>query len=170
MMHKEFELFQVGIIVKTHGLKGEVKVKSTTDFPCRFKIGSELLLESDSTVEVLKSREQKGFWFLIFKDFEDINKVERFVGQKLYVSKRDDQLAPNEFYVSDLLGLPVFSTDQQSVGSLKDVLHYGPNDVWVIKKTKGKELLLPYTSDFIKKVDLENNQIIVDLSLVPDEN
>ncbi|BDR58189.1 ribosome maturation factor RimM [Xylocopilactobacillus apicola] len=168
-MDKQPVRFQVGIIVKTRGLKGEVKVKSTTDFPSRFQVGAKLLTDK-GTLKVAKSREQQGFWFITFEGYEDINAVEPLIGQNLYVNERHDQLAPDEFYVSDLLGLPVFTQSQEEVGRLKDVLHYGPNDVWVVKTLKDRELLLPYLPDFIKKVDLENQKIIVDLTLCTNEN
>ncbi|BDR56111.1 ribosome maturation factor RimM [Xylocopilactobacillus apis] len=172
-MTKNQNFFQVGIILKTHGLKGELKVKSTTDFPTRFKIGSKLLIKSksgDIPVEIAKSREQAGFWFITFKDLNDINQVEDFVGQTLFVTERNDQLEKDEFYVSDVVDLPVYTVNQEKYGKLKDVLKYGPNDVWVIENQAGKEILLPYTTDFIKSVDLVNQKIIIDLELYADES
>lgn len=172
-MHKKTELFNVGIILKTRGLKGEVKVKSLTDFPERFQKKSKLFLQLDSNelnLEIAHSREQSGFWFLFFKDYDDINKVEALVGHHLYIKERNDQLASNEFYVSDLLNLPVYTINQEKVGVLTNILHYGPNDVWVITKNHGKEILLPYTLDFIKQVDLKNQKVIVDMELYNDEN
>lgn len=165
--------YQVGLILKTHGLKGEVKVKSTTDFPERFKKGAELLVKFDDQVQLLEisqSRQQKGFWFLTFKGLTEINLVTPLIGQKLYVSERNDQLGVDEFYVSDLIDLPVYDQLGTCCGHLKDILTYGPNDVWVIADTQGKEMLLPYTADFIKEVDLKQHKIIVDLDLIADEN
>lgn len=173
MMKSVEPRYQVGIIIKTHGLKGEVKVKPTTDFPERFQKGKKLLVtvnHQDQILEISQSRQQGLFWFLNFKGLDDINVVTSLVGKPLYISNRNDQLDKGEFYVSDLIGLPVYDLNGISQGYLKDILSYGSNDVWVIANKDGKEQLLPYTADFIKEVDLRKHKIIVDLELTADES
>lgn len=167
----EEKFYRVGIILKTQGLKGEVKVKETTDFADeRFKLGTKLWVKSINDFKELtiaKSRLNKGFRFLQFAGLNDINLVEQYVKHELYIEaeERSEELNENEFYVDDLIDLPVVDLEDKPVGTLKEVLAYGPNDVWVVRQKNGKEILLPYTADFIKEVDVDNQRIIIDLAL-----
>ena len=69
----------------------------------------------------------------------------------------------NVFYFHDLIGISVFNQDFVEIGTLKDILKTGANDVYVIQPKSGKEILIPAIKEVVKKVDLENAKMYVEL-------
>ena len=99
---------------------------------------------------------------LKFKEFQDINEVERYRGRDLLITR--DQAVPleeNENFITDLIDLEVFDDTEQRLGILTDVLQTGANDVYVVETDEGKEILLPAIPSCILEVDLENERMLV---------
>jgi 16S rRNA processing protein RimM len=166
----EERLLNVGKIVNTHGIRGEVKVWPQTDFPdVRFKPGTTLMLfppESGMpvTVEVISSREQKKMYVLKLKGFDDINVVEKYKGWELKVSEADRvPLEEGEYYVRDIIGCEVVTEEGETLGTITDTLSPGANDIWVVRMPKGKELLLPVIDDVVIDVDIAARKVKVHL-------
>ncbi len=166
----EERMLNVGKIVNTHGIRGEVKVYPQTDFPeIRFKPGAKLTMfppESGSriTVEVASAREQKKMYIIKLKGYDNINEVERFKGWELKVSDAERvPLEEGEYYVRDIIGCEVVTDEGQTLGTITDTLSPGANDIWVVKLPKGKELLLPVIDDVILDVDIAARKVTVHL-------
>ncbi|KRM13106.1 ribosome maturation factor RimM [Paucilactobacillus suebicus] len=159
--------YNVGKIVNTHGIRGEVKVVSTTDFPDeRFKVGNTLYIEDADPIKVTvkSARMQKNFFLVTFKEFNDINQIEKFKTHQLMVSEDDQQdLEDGKYYHHQIIGLGVQTLDGKKLGTIKEILSPGANDVWVVKRPKKSDLLLPVIDDVIKKVDLDNQTVFVEL-------
>lgn len=101
---------------------------------------------------------------LKFREFKNINEIELYKRCGLFVSR--DQAVPlgkDEYYIADLIGLKVLREEGSYLGELVDVLQTGANDVYVVKMEDGREILLPVIRDCIKKVDLEQGEIVVHL-------
>jgi len=151
--------FQVGSITSTHGLKGEVKVFPNTEDPNRFKKLKQVLLEEKNGYTTLNIRSVKFFKNMVilgFKEFTDINQVESLRGKKLFVSRENAiRLDKDEYYIPDLIGINVFDDEDNKLGTLKDVLETGANDVYIITLEDGKELLVPAIKDCILDVNTE---------------
>lgn len=172
------EYYHVGKIVNTHGIRGELKVLATTDFPQeRFKKGAELyvLSKTPQKVTVNSSRTHKGMVLVTFAGYQDINEVLPFKGQMLGVA--DDRLdeaalAENEYYYRDIIGMDVQDVDGNSLGTIKEILSPGANDVWVVGRKGKQDLLLPYIASVVLKVDVPGKVTVVDVpeGLDPDEN
>lgn len=164
-MNQKF--FKVGSITTTHGLKGEVKVYPTTDDPKRFKRLKQVLLEEKSGFKTLNIKSVKFFKNLVilsFDEFEDINQVESLKGKSLFVDRDNAlKLQKNEYYVADLIGMKVIDENDNELGSLKDVLITGANDVYAVEMNDGKELLIPAIKECILHVDIENELMRVHL-------
>ena len=150
---------QVGIITSTHGVRGEVKVYPTTDDPSRFKRLKEVILDTGKeerilTIESVKFFKQ--FVILKFKEFDNINDVEKYRQKSLYVDRKNAvRLKKDEYFIADLIGSKVLDEEDKPVGVLKHVMETGANDVYVIEMTDGKELLLPAIKQCILNVDVE---------------
>ena len=166
------QYFNVGRIVNTHGIQGEVKIMPITDFPKdRFQVGKQLYLFSPKsedkpvkTLEIAKVRQQKGLYFLRFVGLDSINDVEKYKEFDLKIPEEDrGQLASNEFYYNDIIGLDVYDLDNQLLGQISEIMSLGANDVWVVKRPGQKDLLLPYIHQVIKQVDLKTHRVIVEL-------
>lgn len=162
--------YQVGKIVNTHGIRGEVRVIATTDFTDnRFKKGTQLVVEMPTgftPVTVATMRQHKQFYLLQFEGYGNINDVEPFKGHNLKVaaSQRADQLAADEYYYGDIIGLEVIEeADGTSYGKVNEILNPGPNDVWVIKKRGRQDLLLPFLKSVIKRIDLDAGKAYVEV-------
>ncbi|PTH23927.1 ribosome maturation factor RimM [Staphylococcus arlettae] len=155
---------EVGKIVNTHGIKGEVKVKSNSDFTdTRFQPGEVLTIEQTHKEPVMLTvashRMHKGLHMLTFEGINNINDIEHLKGQVL-LQERDHEeieLAENEFYYSDIIGCTVFDDEDTPLGRVIEIFETGANDVWVVKGDK--EYLIPYIADVVKEVDVEGRTI-----------
>jgi 16S rRNA processing protein RimM len=162
--------YNVGKIVNTQGIKGEVRVISMTDFKNeRFKPGNVLYLFMESVSDPLPltirtHRSHKQFELLSFEGYSSINEVEKFKGSMLKVKEEDRKSLPEgEYYFDQIIGLSVYTEDGEQIGVIKEILQPGANDVWVVKREKKPDLLLPYIDACIKQVDLSGKKVIVHL-------
>lgn len=151
---------QVGRLVNTHGLRGEVKVLSQSDFKEeRFKKGSTLFI-GDILVTVKSHRVHKNFDLLTFEEFNHINQVEKYKGTPLFVDAETiGDLKEDEFYYHELEGMQV-SDGSSVIGSVLEVRENPGNDLLVVK-TPNKTILIPFVSEIVKDVNKEENTIIV---------
>ncbi|WKB34878.1 ribosome maturation factor RimM [Terrilactibacillus sp. S3-3] len=172
------EWFHVGKIVNTHGINGEVRVISETDFADeRFQKGAKLYVgdakkNSFEPLVVNTHRRHKQFDLLSFNDHPSINDVERFKGLSLYVAKEQlSELEEDAYYYHEIIGADVYTDTGKHLGKIKEILSPGANDVWVVK-TGSKDLLLPVISDVVKKVDSAEKRIVVHVipGLIDDED
>lgn len=109
------DLYQVGAITQTHGVRGEVKVFPLTDDVMRFKNMKDLILDTGReqiTLEVTSARPQKNLVILKFKGYDSINDVEKYKGAKLYVTKENRVACDeDEYFIADLIGLSVVTEE-----------------------------------------------------------
>lgn len=153
------ELLQVGIITTPHGVCGEVKVYPTTDDPKRFNRLKQVLLDTGKeklSLEITGVKFFKNLVILKFKEYNDINEVEKFRQKGLYVTREQAvRLGRDEYFIADLMGLKILDEQEQEIGVLKDVMETGANDVYIIEMKDGSELLLPAIKQCILQVDVE---------------
>jgi 16S rRNA processing protein RimM len=137
-----------GKIVKTQGLKGEVKILVYCDVEL---IQNELIIENQ-THKIKIVREEKGSCLIVKIDgITDINDAEKFVGKDVFLDKSGITLDDGIYFISDLIGLDVLDFGSgQNYGKIKDVLQTGANDVYIIDDTH----LVPAIKDVVKEVDL----------------
>lgn len=160
-------MFNVGKIINTHGIHGEVKVLRITDFPERFAKGKTLYLVKDNEQPIKLTidghRVHKGFDLLRFLDYTDINEVEQFKGAYLKVT--EDQLTDlteGEFYYHQIIGCTVCTSDGEVLGQIKEILSPGANDVWVMKRKQGKDVMIPYIDEIVRDIDVDAKKIVIE--------
>ena len=161
------DTLRVGVISSTHGVRGEVKVYPTTDDVNRFKKLKTVILDTgreQMTLSIESVKFFKNMVILKFKEFNNINDIEKYKGKDLLI-RRDQavKLAPNENFITDLIGLKVVTDEGKEFGTLTDVLQTGANDVYVVKNDKGEEILVPAIKDCVKNVDIEGGEILLHL-------
>lgn len=161
------DLLQVGVVTTTHGVRGEVKVFPTTDDSARFKKLKNVILDTGKEkldMEITSVKFFKNLVILKFKGYDNINDVERFRQAKLLVT-RDNvvELAENEYFIADLIGLKASSDEGEELGEITDVLQTGANDVYVISKEGTPDLLVPAIRDCVVNVDVEAGTIVLHL-------
>lgn len=159
--------FQVGIITSSHGLRGEVKVYPTTDDLGRFRKLKQVILEKGKDVrhlEIEGVKFFKQFVILKFRGLDDISDVEHLRQAGLYVERKDAvKLKRDEFFIADLIGMRVEAEDGSALGTLKDVISTGANDVYDVTLEDGKSLLIPAIRECILEVDVVNARMKVHL-------
>lgn len=159
------ELLQVGIITSTHGVRGEVKVYPTTDDIKRFKKLKDIILDTGKEKMPLEIEGVKFFKQMVilkFKGLDNMNDVERFRQKSLYVTRANAvRLRKDEYFIADLIGIKVYDEEDKELGVLEDVMVTGANDVYVIKMTDGRELLLPAIKQCILEVDVPEGRMKV---------
>ena len=159
------DLLQVGIITSTHGVRGEVKVYPTTDDPRRFRRLKEVVLDTGReklNLEIEGVKFFKQFVILKFKGLDNINNIEKYRQKSLYVTRKNAvRLQRDEYFIADLIGLKVQDEDGTELGTVKDVIETGANDVYEVEMADGKSLLLPAIKQCILNVDVENGMMQV---------
>ncbi|RSJ75552.1 Ribosome maturation factor RimM [Streptococcus cristatus] len=161
--------FNVGKIVNTQGLQGEMRVLSVTDFAEeRFKKGNKLALFDKKDqfvmdVEIASHRKAKNFDIIKFKGMYHINDIEKFRDFSLKVAEEDlTDLEDGEFYYHEIIGLEVYENDVL-LGTIKEILQPGANDVWVVKRKGKRDLLLPYIPPVVLGIDIEQGRVDVEI-------
>ena len=164
------DLYQVGSITQTHGIRGEVKVFPLTDDISRFKNMKNLLLDAGKegyiSLEVENARPQKNLVILKFKGIDNINDIEKYKGHGLYVTKDNRvDLKEDEYFIADLIGCDVYldSDKDNRFGTISDVMETGANDVYEITLENGKTVLVPAIKDCILDVDIEGRRMEIHL-------
>ena len=161
------DFFRIGVITSTHGLKGEVKVFPTTDDLNRFKTLKKCFIKTQKgyfEVEKNTCKFFKNLVILSFKEFKDINEIEKYKSCELYVKREDAvPLEEDEYYISDVIGMDIVTEEGEQLGRLEDVMQTGANDVFVIKLTNDKELLMPVIKECVLNIDYDAAKITVRL-------
>ena len=158
---------QVGVISSTHGVRGEVKVFPTTDDVKRFKRLKEVILNTgkeEITLEIEGVKFFKQFVILKFKGYDNINDIEKYKGKSLLVTRANAvRLRRDEYFIADLQGLTVVDEEDKVLGTLRDVMETGANDVYIIDMTDGREVLVPAIKECILHVDVEAGKMQIHL-------
>ncbi|HEY4708011.1 MAG TPA: ribosome maturation factor RimM [Thermodesulfobacteriota bacterium] len=171
-MSKEEGLVPIARITGVHGLKGEVKAAPYGALD-GFEWGSVFLSGKGKTDErrVERAREHKGHYILVFEGCADRSTAETLVGFEISVKKEDlPKTGEDEYYYFDLIGMEVFSEDGLYIGTVRNVISTGGNDVLETHGPRG-EVLIPAIEDVIVRVESGNRKIVVRLmeGLLPEE-
>lgn len=152
------QYLECAIIINTHGVRGDVKLESLCDSP-------EVLadLKRVFVLENGKYREIKVTHTSIFKQFvlatlegvTDMDQAAAMKGTTLYASRDDFELDEGDYFIADLIGLPIIDVDNgKTYGTVKEVINRGASDIYVVKTPNG-ERMMPAVEEFVKKVDLD---------------
>ena len=167
------DLLKVGVITSTHGVRGEVKVFPTTDDVNRFKKLQQVKLFTGKeylSLEIESVKFFKNMVILKFKGLNLIEDVEKYRQKDLFVERKDAvRLKKDEYFIADLIGVQVFGEDGALIGTLKDVITTGANDVYAVEIAEGNnlgaaagaEVLLPAIKQCILDVDVEASKMVV---------
>ncbi len=167
MQDEPLEYLEIGKIVSAQGLKGEVRVYPTSDFPERFENpGVRWILYPNQpkpkSIELLSGRylDGKGLYVVRLAGVEDRTSAEALQGCKLLVSKLDrPELEAGEFHVDDLIGLPVYhQVTQELVGTVRNIFPAG-HDLLEVDRASGSPVLIPFVEAIVPIVDLEQKRI-----------
>ena len=154
----------IGEITKPQGIRGEVKVRHYTDDPDRFYDLETVLIPDGAAfreIAVTGARVNGDDVFLTLEGIADRNEAEKMRGLKLYVDRAHArELADDEVFIADIIGLPAFDTKGNPIGTLTEVLTPGGVDVFVFKTPKGT-LMTPGLKDVLQEVNVDEGRIVL---------
>jgi 16S rRNA processing protein RimM len=159
------DYLNIGRVANAHGIKGFLKILPTTDDKTRFELLKSVLVEDlkglDTTYKIKYSNQ-----FVLLK-LEGVNSMDDALLMKRGIVKIPrDQALPleeDENYICDLIGLQVYESEGALLGPLIDVLHTGRTDVYVIDNGSKNGILLPARKEWVLKVNIEENKMIVSI-------
>ena len=153
----------VGQIVNTHGLRGEVKVNPRTDAPEVFEVFEILCTEDGKEYKVESVRYQKNCVLLKLSGVNNMTEAEKMKNKILFASRElFEDLPEDTFLVADIIGLEL--KDENIVyGKITDVISTGSNDVYEVKPTVGKNIYVPAIKDVVKEINIDGGYILVEI-------
>lgn len=161
------QIFQVGVISSTHGVRGEVKVFPTTDDMKRFKKLKGVILDTGREKKTLEIESVKFFKQLVilkFRGIDNINDIEKYKGKSLFVDREHAvRLRKDEYFIADMIGMRVTTDKGEDFGTLKEVIETGANDVYIIDTKEHGEVLVPAIKQCILDVDIEQGMMRIHL-------
>lgn len=161
------DILEIGQIVNTRGLRGEVKVNSFSQDSKRFEKLDVIYIKENNELKSYKIEKvtyNKNQVILKLENINHIDYAEKLRNKYIYVKKSQlEDLPEGVYYISDLIGLDVYDEKNNYLGKVDDIFSTKSNDVYVIKNELGVNRLLPGTDEVIKNIDLDNKKIIVNL-------
>lgn len=155
----------IGKIINTHGIRGEVKVFPLTNDIKRFDFLNYAYIGDGKTKVILENvRYHKNLTILKFQEYSNINEIEKFKDEFIYVDEEERIVLPeNHFFIYELINSQVFDKEMNLIGFLSDIIQGSANDIYVVNNMeKTKEYLIPAVKEFVIKVDTVNKQIVID--------
>lgn len=153
------QYLECGIIINTHGVHGDVKLESLCDSPeVLANLERVFVLEGGKyrAIEIKRASVFKQFVLATLDGIDDMDKAAAMKGTTLYASRDDFELGDGDYFIADLLGLPVIdNVDGKVYGKIKDVINRGASDIYVISTPAG-ERMMPVVDEFVKRVDTES--------------
>lgn len=151
----------IGEVLKPQGIRGELKIKTYTDFPEDVKAFGKVYIDGKE-YKILSFRVgNDGAAYVGLRGIPDRNAAELFRGKKIEGDREDaPELEDGQYYIVDILGLACETEEGEFLGTVKDVANLS-SDVYTLEKD-GKSILFPVVNGVIVKVDLKTKKIIVD--------
>jgi len=155
----------IGKLRRAHGIRGEILMEVITDFPERITPGKDVYIGSDyENHKIIGCRNHAKGLLIAFENVTNRSEAEKLQNRMVYISSTDvTDLPEDTYYHHQLIGLKIIDEENNDIGTLKEILETGANDVYVILSTEGKELLLPAIKSVIKNISPEKGNITVDL-------
>ena len=148
------KLIEIGVLVNTHGIKGEVRIISNFEFKEKvFVIGNELYFSENESLTINSYRKHKNYDMVTFKGINDILEVNKYKGKKVYFDYESLELNENEYLDSQIIGLDAYY-ENKFIGKIDDIEQNRKQKLFVINN-----ILIPYNENFIDKINIKENKI-----------
>lgn len=156
---------EIGQIVNTFGIKGMIKIKPFTDDITRFDALENLCIKNKEGIKEYDIEELKYHKNMVLVKLKGIDTVEQanLLRQSYILVDREKEkpLEEGTYYIVDLLGLDVYTDENEHLGKVDDIFNTGSSDIYVVKDELGKQTLFPGTKEVLQEVNLEEKKIII---------
>ena len=161
MKSSEPEFITIGEIIAPWGIKGKLKVKAVTDFPQRFTPSSKIYINRQP-MTINSTAWHKGKAIIKLNTIDSIEAAQRLQGQPIEIHHSQVYPLPEgQYYHFQLIGLEVWTTQGELLGTVTEILTADSNDNYVVRGAKG-EILIPAIEDVIKSIDLNKGYIVIE--------
>jgi 16S rRNA processing protein RimM len=174
----EPQIMTLGKIVRPHGIRGELRMQLHTAYPEFLSQVHTIYLNRKPTTDnaathTLKSvRFHKDMALLTIEGIESRNDADLLRGYYVMASRSlAAPLEDGEIYLTQLLGLSVYTDDGEFLGTIDDIIETGANDVFVLRGTEHGDVLIPDTDEVVQSIDLDARKVTITLipGLLPDD-
>ena len=157
----ERELIEIGKIVNTHGIKGELKLLPHEESPEDLRGLSALFVDGRER-KIRSARVHKGALLVTLEGVEDMNAALELKGRAAFADADDPGLPEGFVFMDELFGCAVRTEDGTVLGTLEEIIDSPANQVYVVRGA-GAERLIPAIPEFVVSVDAEAGEIVVRL-------
>lgn len=163
-------MVQVGFVFRAHGMEGELKVNPEhTDDPARFEeldtvyLGRNARAVTRHEIASVRYQETKRGTTVILglADVASRSDAEAVMKQKVFADEADLDLADDEIFIHDLVGLSVVTEAGETLGTVANYMEMPAQDVFVVHRPEADEALIPAVEDFIVDIDLDGGHLVV---------
>lgn len=156
---KETKYLECGKIINTHGVRGAVKIESWCDSPDILADLPHLYFKTScgfERKEILSASVMKRHVLALIEGVNDVDAAMALKEQIVYAERDDIPLEEGDYFIIDLVGLPVIDEDtNHKYGVISDVFNAGASDIYTVKTDHG-DRMIPAVPEFIIRIDLEN--------------
>lgn len=154
----------VGLVVKPHGIRGEVIIDNLSDAPDRFSAGVVLMVGPDeSLMRVVHSSQHKGRLIVAFEGVTDRNSAEMMRGWNVVIDNSEIMaLDEDAFWEHELVGMTVVDSSGKQLGVLASVLRRAEQDLWCVTVEGGDDVLVPAAKPIVRSVDRIGRVIVLE--------
>ena len=155
------KLIEAGIIVNTHGLRGEVRIQPWADSPAVLA-GLERVFIDGAPIKVLLARVHKSLVIASLEGISDIDSAIKLKNKIVHALRDDIPLEEGRHYIADIIGLRAINVDTgEEAGTVAEVLSLPANNVYVIKGDR--EILVPVVPEFIVETNIDEGVVKIRL-------
>lgn len=157
------DLLEIGKIVNTHGIRGEVKIQPWCDEPELFDELEYLFIEGEK-YNIVRNRFHKTCQIVQLENVNSIDDAERFKNQIVYINRDALELPEGRYYIADIEGLTVKEQNGRILGVVDEIVKTGSNDVYSLKDTFNKKpVLIPVIEGVVLETNIDGGYIVVKL-------
>jgi len=165
---------EVGRIIRPHGVRGMVVIASEAQYIASLPPGTTLYLDASRTpYQIARISRHQSRYLLSLESVNTREEAELLRNTRVFLDMTDlPELKRDEYYYWQFIGLRVEDQQNRTLGTVKDILETGANDVYILETPSGKEILIPAIKDVVKTVDLDQGLIQINLlpGLIPDQD
>ncbi|WP_329123490.1 ribosome maturation factor RimM [Streptomyces sp. NBC_01465] len=157
----------VARIGRAHGIKGEVTVEVRTDEP-ELRLGPGAVLTTDPAatgpLTIATGRVHSGRLLLRFEGCTDRTAAEALRNTLLIADVDPEELPeePDEYYDHQLMDLDVVLADGTEIGRITEITHLPSQDLFIVERPDGTELMIPFVEQIVTEIDLEEQRAVID--------
>ena len=153
----------IGKISCAHGIKGQVKLASYTEIPEEiFEFPKKFFGSNNTPISFVKIGISKNQFIAQIDGINNRTQAEQLRGEEIFIDRNDlpELTKDSGFYIEDLVNCKVYS-NESLIGTIQSIENFGAGDIVSIKDENNKEIMLPFTDDFIRNIDIQNRKVTI---------